>query len=159
MMNVTADTEKTLIQLAEAFITAIYEGALTKLDFSAVTSDFTVEESSRTTMEQAYNTFVSNHINSSSHLTQVDFTGFSSSAASSYAEDGCYAIQITSDVDYTADSVVVPLSSTTEGQATASQNKHTSGNSLFTTAFHYKDGIWSIHATTALDACVYYIKY
>ena len=157
MLKVTADTEKNLKQLAESFITSIYEGALTEQDFDSISKDFTIEKDSIDSMELAYNTLVSNNITTASHLSKVDFTNFDSSTAATYAEDGCYAIQVTSDVNYTAESIV----SSGSGDETASQQtrKTTSGNSLFTTIFHYKDGVWSINTTTALDACVYYIKY
>ncbi|MBO5486665.1 MAG: hypothetical protein J5988_07030 [Eubacterium sp.] len=157
MLKVTADTEKNLKQLAESFITSIYEGALTEQDFDSISKDFTVEEDSKDSLKLAYDTLVSNNITTASHLSKVDFTNFDSSTAATYAEDGCYAIQVTSDVNYTAESIV----SSGSGDETASQQtrKTTSGNSLFTTIFHYKDGVWSINTTTALDACVYYIKY
>lgn len=156
MMKVTADTEKTLTQLAESFIMAIYEGGLANQDFESATSDFFIEESSKPALEQAYNTLISNNMKPDSHLTQVDFTNFDSSTSSSYGEDGCYVIQVTSNVDYTAGSIVV---SAANGSSSSRQNKRTSGTSLFTTTLHYKDGVWFIHAATALDACVYYIKY
>ena len=157
MLKVTAATEKNLKQLAESFITSIYEGALTEQGFDSISKDFTVEEDSKDSLKLAYDTLVSNNITTASHLSKVDFTNFDSSTAATYAEDGCYAIQVTSDVNYTAESIV----SSGSGDETASQQtrKTTSGNSLFTTIFHYKDGVWSINTTTALDACVYYIKY
>lgn len=157
MMKVTAETEKNLKQLAESFITSIYEGALTEQDFDSISKDFTIEKDSIDSMGLAYNTLVSNNITTASHLSKVDFTNFDSSTAATYAEDGCYAIQVTSDVNYTAESIV---SSGSEDETASRQaQKTTSGNSLFTTVFHYKDGVWSINTTTALDACVYYIKY
>lgn len=157
MMKVTAETEKNLKQLAESFITSIYEGALTEQDFDSISKDFTIEKDSIDSMGLAYNTLVSNNITTASHLSKVDFTNFDSSTAATYAEDGCYAIQVTSDVNYTAESIV---SSGSEDETASRQaQKTTSGNSLFTTVFHYKDGVWTINTTTALDACVYYIKY
>lgn len=153
LMKITAATEKTIIKRAESFIKSIYQNALSGQDFEAATDGFSIEESQKTALAQAYDTLISNHINPDTHLTQVDFTNFESSASSSYAEDGCYVIQVTSDSDYTSDSVTAAAAN-----GASAQNRRTSGNSLFTTTFHYKDGVWSIYASTALETCVYYLR-
>lgn len=154
LMKITADTEKTLAQLAKDFIKAMYKSALAGQDFESAANSFSIEESQKAALAQSYDTLISNHIRPATHLTQVDFINFESTASSSYAEDGCYAIQITSDTDYTADSVIVSSSA----NHSATQNRRTSGSSLFTTTLHYKGGVWSIYDSTALETCVYYLR-
>jgi len=151
MMKVTAETETTLKEQAENFIKTLYNNALESKEFNKLTKKFTFEETMYGAMEQAYITLVSNNITSSTHLSGVEFNTFLSSAATTYAEDGCYAIAVTSEVNYTANSTVVKDGS--------SQYRSTAGNSLFTTTFHYNKGTWQIYYTTALDSCIYYVRY
>ena len=40
-----------------------------------------------------------------------------------------------------------------------SHEKSTTGNSLFITTVHYQGGEWFFHDSTALESCVYYLKY
>lgn len=157
MLKITAETEKTLKEDAEKLIHSIYECALAGKSFEKLENACTFEDTSKEHLKQAYNTLVTNHIKSATHLTDVNFTSYSSSTATTYAEDGCYAVKVSANIDYTANSVVVK-GDTTEGDSSR-QNKSGPGSSFFTITFHYKEGTWSIFDTTALDACIYYIKY
>ncbi|MCH5251534.1 MAG: hypothetical protein J1F22_01055 [Lachnospiraceae bacterium] len=161
LLSITEESKKERLREAEKLVKSIYETALSEKPFDKITQKYTFENSEKDRLAQAYNAIVTNHIKSATHLTKVSFTSFDANTAVTYAEDGCYAIKVTADMDYTADSVVVKgASSTDSASGTApGQSKSTSGSSLFTTIFHYKDGVWSIFDTTALDTCIYYIKY
>lgn len=150
MLKITQDTEKQLEKTAEKMIKALYGMALNTKSFDALHEKYPFEESVREDLRKKYNTLINNNIHSSTHLTGVAFDSFSSSFSTAYAEDECYAVKITTAADYTSDSLV-----RTE---TSSEKKSTTGNSLFITTFHYRDGSWFIHDTTALTTCVYYIK-
>lgn len=157
MLKITAETEKTLIKDGENLIRDIYKYALAGKSFKKLADIYTFEDTSKQRLEQAYNALITNHIKPATHLTDVNFTSYNASTATTYAEDGCYAIKVSANVDYTANSVVVK-ESTAEGGGFR-QSKSGPGSSFFTITFHYKKGIWSISDTTALDACIYYIKY
>lgn len=150
MLDVTKDTEKKLAAQAEKMVKDLYAGALEDKSFGDLHKKYPFEESMRTKLEQNYGTLINNHIHSANRLTKVQFTGFSSSYSSAYAEDHCYAVRITTNADYHTTSLV------TSGNS--SREKTTEGNSLFITIFHYRDGVWYIHDTTALTTCVYYAK-
>ncbi len=157
MMKLTKDTEKYLKQQTKSLIRSLYDTALAQKDFSALAAGFAFEEAARPAMEQAYDLLVANNISSAAHLTGVDFASFSSTTSPAYAEDHCYAVNVTSEIEYTAQSAV-PQSSE-NGAEPGTTPRSTSGRSLFTTTFHFKDGIWSIYSTTALDTCIYYTRY
>lgn len=161
MMNITADTEKSLKKQTESLIKTLYSYALSDKSFDKLCKKITFEDSTKTSMEQAYLTLVTNNIKSATHLTDVNFSKFTSTVSSAFAEDHCYAVQVTTDIDYTASSVVVKSDTQTESAApqTVKQYRSTTGSSLFITTFHYWNGTWCIHDTTALDACIYYMKY
>ena len=158
LLSITEATEKNLLKKTEKLIRSIYKNALGEKPFKKIAGEYAFETSEQERLSQAYNTLVTNHIKSATHLTRVSFSDFQAKASVTYAEDGCYAVKVTSDMDYTADSVVVR--ETLPGNETAAgQSKSTSGSSPFTTTFHYKNGVWSVFGTTALDTCIYYIKY
>ncbi len=161
MMTPSKQTIKKLEKDAENLIHSIYENALKEKPFSKLAKKVTFEESSLDALEQAYNTLVANNIKSPTHLTDVDFNDCTSSSSSAYAEDGCYAINILSDIDYTSTSFVTinKMEADALRPKTVTSTKTGSSNSLFTTTFHYRDGKWAIYDTTALDACIYYTKY
>lgn len=160
MLKITDDTQNTLEKETEKLIHSIYQSALGGKSFQKLAKDFTFENTSLENLEHAYNSLIANNIKSATHLTNVDFTSCSASTATTYAEDGCYAVQVTANLDYTATSVVVKNNVAENGTSQpARQSRSGSGSSLFTTTFHYKNGTWSIFDTTALDACIYYIKY
>lgn len=149
MLSITKETENELIRQAEKMIQALYKSALQNDPFEKFHEKYPFEDSVRSSQEQKYDTLVNNHILSSTHLSDVDFNEFSSSCTTAYAEDHCYALKITTSMDYTASSVV-------NG---GSYEKSTPGSSVFITTMHYQDGKWVIHDTTALDNCVYYLRY
>ena len=149
MLSITKETEKELISQAEKMIQALYKSALQNDPFEKLHGKYPFEDNVRSSQEQKYNTLVNNHILPSTHLSDVDFNEFSSSCAVTYAEDHCYAVKITTSMDYTASSVV----------SGGSYEKSTPGSSVIITAMHYQDGKWVIHDTTALDHCVYYLRY
>lgn len=153
MLQITDQTREMLEKEAEDLITAIYDRALEGESFNKLSQKFTVEESARSGLEQAFQTLITNNIDSSTHLTGVDFDSFSSTSGSAYAEDHCYAVKITTETRYTASSYVAG-----SGQ-TAAGSRSTAGNSLFTTTFHYKNGAWSVFSSTAFESCVYYMRY
>ena len=157
MMTITDETEKYLKQQAKSFIRALYDTALSEKSFSDLADAFVFEDTTRSSMEQAYDTLVANNISSAAHLTGVDFADFSSTTSSAYAEDHCYAVTVTSEIEYTAQSEV-PQSSA-DGAEPGSSPRSTSGRSLFTTTFHFKNGTWSIYSSTAFDTCIYYTRY
>ena len=161
MLKVTSETEAALIEQAEKMIQTIYNNALEGKEFSKLEKKFTLEEAMRNSMEQAYVTLVTNNISSATHLSGVEFNTFLSDAATTYAEDGCYAIAVTSEVNYTANSTVVKDTSDGMNGVTSSSTQYraTAGNSIFTTTFHFNQGTWQMHYTTALDTCIYYAKY
>ena len=161
MMKVTAETEKSLKEQAKSLIQTLYKNALETKEFAKLAKKFTFEKSMAGAMEQAYITLLANNVTSPTHLSGVEFNTFVSSASTTYAEDGCYAIAVTSEVNYTANSTVVKDASDGMNGVTSSSTQHrsTAGNSLFTTTFHYNQGSWQIHYTTALDTCIYYTKY
>jgi hypothetical protein len=151
MFSVSEETEKELAKTTKKLIQGIYSAAFQNKDFSELTSTFTFEETTKSALQQAYTTLITNNIATDTHLTDVNFTNFDSSCSSSYAEDHCYAISVNSDVDYTSSSVIM--------NGTATRSRTTGGSSSFTTVFHYRSGVWSVYSTTVLDSCVFYIKY
>ena len=153
MLRITSETENTLKKEVEELLPALYSHALAGDSFDELSQEFTIEESARNGLGQAYQTLITNNIDSPTHITEVEFDSFSSTLASAYAEDHCYAVKVTTETRYTAGSSVVK-----EGQTTP-QSRSTAGNSLFTTTFHYRDGVWSIYSSTAFDACIYYMRY
>lgn len=161
MLTVSPDMQKTLTAQTEKMIRALYAYAIEKDPFEKLNEKYPFEENVKIRMEQKYNALIANNITSDNHLTKVDFTKFKSSFATSYSEDRCYAITVTTNVDHTTSSIVVKTTINDEGISTGvtRQERSAKGSSLFTTTFHYKDGTWYVHDSTALDTCVYYIKY
>ncbi|MCM1441235.1 MAG: hypothetical protein NC131_18830, partial [Roseburia sp.] len=151
MLRVTKDTQEELMKQTERMIKALYNGALQEKSFSSLHEKYPFEETVRADLEKKYDTLLHNHIQGSSHLSDVAFTDFSSSCTMAYAEDHCYAIKVTTSTDYTTYSVVM--------NGDVSHEKSTAGNSLFITTLHYLDGKWYIHDSTALESCVYYLKH
>lgn len=151
MLRITKDTEKELTKQTEKMIQALYTDALQEKSFARLHEQYPFEEEVRSDLEKKYDTLLHNHIQSSTHLSGIEFTDFSSSCTTAYAEDRCYAIKITTSTDYATTSSVMNSGS--------AQEKSTTGNSLFITTMHYRDGKWFIHDSTALESCVYYLKY
>ncbi len=151
MLRITKDTENKLIKQTEKMIQALYTGALQEDPFSRLHEKYPFEENMRPDLEKKYDTLIHNHIQSSTHLSGVEFTDFSSSCTTAYAEDRCYAMKITTSADYTSTGSVM--------NGGVSHEKSTTGNSLFITTVHYQGGEWFFHDSTALESCVYYLKY
>lgn len=151
MLKITKDTEKELAKQTEKMIQALYTGALQEDSFAKLHEKYPFEAEVRPDLEKKYDTLLHNHIQGDTHLSEIEFTDFSSSCTTAYAEDRCYAIKVTTSTDYTSSSLVINNGTSHERSAT--------GNSLFITTMHYLDGKWYIHDSTALESCVYYLKH
>lgn len=148
MLSITEDTGKELAAHTEEMIRSLYSGALENQSPDWLHNKFPFEESVQPALGQKYNTLINQMMQPASRLSGVEFREFSSSCVSAYAEDGCYAVKVTTSADYTA-------SSTVSG---SNYKKNTPGHSVFITTMHYRDGKWLIHDSTVLESPVYYLK-
>ena len=152
MLKASEKTKQQLASVAQNFVRAIYTYGLEEEDFNKLAEKFPFEDSTKETCRQAYSTLIQNNIQSQNHLNGVTFNTFENDITSTYAEDGCYALNVKTNVEYTASSAIVTSADSGE------QLRSTNGSSLFTTTFHYQNGGWVINTSTALDSCIYYIK-
>ncbi len=161
LFSLTKDTKKQLENTAKNLLKDLYSLALDEKGFEDLAQKHTFEDSQKSALEQAYNTLVANNINSGSHLTDINFREFESSSTGAYAEDHCYAVNVTTNVDYTVSSSIIKNTPSSGGTSPepVTQSRTTNSSSLFTTTFHYNAGAWSVYSSTMFDTSVYYIKY
>ena len=155
MLSIAEETKSKLENNAKNLLEDIYSYALSGKGFTELAEKYTFEEDSYSLMEQKYNALISNNIDNDSRLTDVNFTEIKSQGDTSFAEDRCYAITVSTDAAYTASSEIPGENTATDG---ISEKRTANNSSNFSTDFHYRAGKWSIHSSTILDTCIYYIR-
>lgn len=139
-----------LRNLVERIVPKIYEDLLQRRSFDFLAKEVAIEAGSRDGLEKRYDKMRRDHVDTRTHLTFVDFTGFKSKVASTISMDDCYALKVDSKISYTAHSTVV--------SGDTPEIKVKKGKFKISTIFHYSDGQWWVYDSDAFGRFVDYIK-